>query len=216
MTTPEPGVRARFSGMNAKVAFQVYPVRAAPPGMILVHAGNVIGQFDAKTGVGVLNAQGSGYKSILDLATATPFTFPSWFVTVCRQEQAKLTPPAETHPLVDVSDVPLTASPQPQGRLPFLTAQDIRDYLDGLDDWMRATVLAAVWSRGSTRVGARKIRARDVPEAYWQWLAEVRPEAADFTDPSLPPDLDGDPQAEAEPSPTDADSAEGSGGDEDA
>ena len=81
-------VSAKFLTMRKADECVVYP--ADNSGKITVQGDRLIGQFDAKTGEGVLNYKGSGPKYFPHLSAfcgAMPFTFPREFVEACLDAQ---------------------------------------------------------------------------------------------------------------------------------
>ena len=84
-------VFGKFAGMRKAQEFVVYPYNPAyDNGTMQVQSDHAIGQFDRKTGVGVLNWRGSNAKYGVHLsmaAGAEPYTFPPEFVAQCQEHQ---------------------------------------------------------------------------------------------------------------------------------
>lgn len=84
-------VTAKFATMRKPQEFTVYPFNEGDK-TIVVQSDKAIGQFDAETGVGVLNYKGSNSKYFLHLNKilgAVDFTFPKEFVEACKSSAPK-------------------------------------------------------------------------------------------------------------------------------
>ena len=84
-------VIAQLAGMRKPQEFVVYPFKADEPNApITVQSDRAIGQFDRKTGQGVLNWRGSHSKYFMHLTRfsgAEPYQFPPAFVAQCQEHQ---------------------------------------------------------------------------------------------------------------------------------
>lgn len=84
-------ITARLAGMRKAQEFVVYPFNPTyDHGTIKVQSDHAIGEFDRKTGVGILNWRGSNAKYNVHLSPANgaePFTFPPAFVAQCQEHQ---------------------------------------------------------------------------------------------------------------------------------
>ena len=84
-------ITAKLAGMRKPQEFVVYPHQEGSDKMI-VQSDRAIGQFDPKTGEGVLNWRGSNSKvfvHLMKLLGAEPYHFPDAFVYACCVEQPK-------------------------------------------------------------------------------------------------------------------------------
>lgn len=83
-------VTAKLAGMRKEQRFVVYPRKSATD-LILVQSERAIGQFDPKTGKGLLNYKGSNAKYFyhLQMVGVEVFTFPPEFVKACLESESK-------------------------------------------------------------------------------------------------------------------------------
>ena len=84
-------VTAQLAGMRKPQEFVVYPHQDGAS-TVTVQSDRAIGQFDPKTGAGILNWRGSNSKYFPHLARmlgAEPYHFPVEFVYQCCVEQLK-------------------------------------------------------------------------------------------------------------------------------
>ena len=82
-------VTAKLAGMRKPQEFVVYPFNPAyDNGTIKVQSDHAIGEFDRKTGKGILNWRGSNSKYNVHLSIgAEPYQFPIEFVAQCQEHQ---------------------------------------------------------------------------------------------------------------------------------
>ena len=84
-------ITAQLAGMRKPQKFVVYPHQDGAS-TVTVQSDRAIGQFDPKTGAGVLNWRGSASKYFPHLNAflgAEPYQFPDAFVYQCCVEQPK-------------------------------------------------------------------------------------------------------------------------------
>ena len=84
-------IMATLAGMRKPQEFVVYPHKDGAS-TVTVQSDRAIGQFDPKTGVGVLNWRGSNSKyfpHLTQIFGAEPYRFPVEFVYQCCVEQPK-------------------------------------------------------------------------------------------------------------------------------
>ena len=84
-------VTAQLAKMRKPQEFVIYPFKKdEPDAQIIVQSDRAIGQFDRKTGMGVLNWRGSNSKYFVHLNRilgAEPYQFPAAFVAQCQEHQ---------------------------------------------------------------------------------------------------------------------------------
>lgn len=75
-----PKVTGKLGAMRKPQTFSVMPVA---DGSIMVQSDKSIGQFDFRTGKGILNTKGSYFPHLNGALGAIPFEFPVDFVAAC-------------------------------------------------------------------------------------------------------------------------------------